>query len=104
MYARIAVVLLLIVSLAGVASAENPGKGIFTSKCIICHGADGTGKTQIGKTLKIPDFHSPEIKKLPDADLKTVITNGKNKMPPFKEKLTEAQIDQVLSYVRELGK
>jgi cytochrome c6 len=104
MHARIAIVLLLIFSLAGIASAENPGKAMFTSKCVLCHGADGTGKTSIGKTLKIPDFHSPDIKKLSDADLKTAVTNGKNKMPPFKGKLTDAQIDQVISYVRELGK
>ena len=104
MHARITVVMFLIFSLAGIASAENPGKAIFTSKCALCHGADGTGKTSIGKTLKILDFHSPDIKKLSDADLKDTITNGKNKMPPFKDKLTDAQIDQVISYVRELGK
>lgn len=104
MRARITAVVLLILSLVGIASAENPGKAIFTSKCALCHGADGAGKTSIGKTLKITDFHSPDIKKLSDADLKDTITNGKNKMPPFKDKLTDAQIDQVISYVRELGK
>jgi cytochrome c6 len=104
MQARIIIVLLLISSLAGIASAENPGKSIFTTKCALCHGADGAGKTSIGKTLNIPDFHSPDVKKLSDADLKTVVTSGKNKMPPFKGKLTDAQIDQVVSYVRELGK
>ena len=104
MRVRIAIVLLLVFSLAGIASAENPGKAIFTTKCALCHGADGTGKTSIGKTLKIPDFHSPEIKKLSDDDLEKVVTNGKNKMPSFKGKLTEAQIDQVVAYVRELGK
>ena len=104
MHARIVVVLFLTFSLAGIAFAENPGKAIFATKCALCHGTDGTGKTSIGKTLKIPDFHSPDIKKLSDADLKAVITNGKNKMPPFKGKLTDAQIDQAISYVRELGK
>jgi cytochrome c6 len=104
MQGRITVVLLLVFFLAGIASAENPGKATFTTKCVLCHGTDGTGKTSIGKTLKIPDFHSPDIKKLSDADLKTAISNGKNKMPPFKGKLTDAQIDQVISYVRELGK
>ena len=104
MPARVPVVVFLICSLAGIASAENPGKAIFTTKCALCHGPDGTGKTSIGKSLKIPDFHSPDIKKLSDADLKTVVTGGKNKMPPFKGKLTDAQIDQVISYVRELGK
>lgn len=101
---RIAVVLLLVFSLSSLALADNPGKSIFTTKCALCHGPDGTGKTSIGKSLKIPDFRSPEIKNLSDANLKTVVSGGKNKMPAFKGKLTDAQIDQVISYVRELGK
>jgi mono/diheme cytochrome c family protein len=44
------------------------------------------------------------VQKTSNADLKTVVTNGKNKMPPFKGKLTDAQMDQVISYIRELGK
>ncbi len=41
---------------------------------------------------------------LRDVDLRTIITSGKNKMPPFKGKLTDVQIDQVISYIRELDK
>jgi mono/diheme cytochrome c family protein len=101
---KITLALLLMFTLAGIASAEDPGKGLFTAKCAICHGADGSGKTSIGKNLKIADFHSPDVKKQSNAELKTVITDGKNKMPAFKGKLTDAQIDQVIAYVRDLGK
>ena len=58
----------------------------------------------MGKSLKIADLHSADVQKMSDADLKTVITSGKNKMPPFKGKLTDAQMIDVLSYIRELGK
>jgi cytochrome c6 len=102
---RILVVALLLLSSAALAAAQNAaGKNIFVSKCSICHGPDGSGKTSMGKSLKIADLHSPAVQTLSDADLKTVITNGKNKMPPFKGKLTDAQMDQVISYIRELGK
>ena len=104
MHARIASVVLLVFSLAGMASADSPGKSLFTSKCALCHGADASGQTAIGKSLKIPDLHSSEVQKLSDAELKTIISGGKNKMPAFKGKLTDAQIDQAVSYVRELGK
>jgi cytochrome c6 len=104
MHARIAVVLLLVFSLAGMASADSAGKSLFTSKCALCHGADASGQTAVGKSLKIPDLHSPEVQKLSDADLKAVISGGKNKMPPFKGKLTDTQIDQVVSYIRDLAK
>ena len=101
---KIVMALFLMFALAGIAAGPNPGKDLYTTKCVICHGTDGSGKTSIGKNLKIANFHSPDVKKQSDADLKTIITNGKNKMPSFKGKLTDAQIDQVIAYVRELGK
>ena len=106
MKARITVAAVLLFALTGMAAGEGAaaGKGIFTSKCALCHGADGTGNTAVGKNLKIKNLNSPEVQNLSDADLKAVITTGKNKMPPFKGKLTDAQIDQVLAYIRELGK
>ena len=104
MQARIALVLLLMFSLAGMASAESTGKSLFTSKCALCHGADASGDTAIGKNLKIKNLHSPEVQGMSDADLKTVITNGRNKMPAFKGKLTDPQIDQAVAYIRSLGK
>jgi mono/diheme cytochrome c family protein len=58
----------------------------------------------MGKSLKIADLHSADVQKMSDADLKTVLTNGKNKMPSFKGKLTDAQMTDVISYIRELGK
>jgi cytochrome c6 len=101
---KIALVLVLVFSLAGMASTDSNGKSLFTSKCALCHGADASGNTAIGKNLKIKNLHSPEVQGMSDADLKTVITNGKNKMPAFKGKLTAAQIDQAVAYIRELGK
>ena len=71
---KITVALFLLFSLAGIASAQDPGKSLFASKCALCHSADGPGKTSIGKTLKIPDLHSPDVQKLSDSELKTITT------------------------------
>ena len=101
---RILVIALILFSSAVLASAQSGGKSIFASKCALCHGPDGRGNTSIGKSLKIADLHSDVVQKMSDADLKTVISNGKNKMPPFKGKLTDAQINDVISYIRVLGK
>ena len=101
---KITIALFMMLSLPSIAAAANPGKVLFASKCTLCHGADGTGKTAVGKNLKIPDLHSTDVQKKSDADLKTIITDGKNKMPAFKGKLSDAQIDQAISYIRELGK
>lgn len=101
---RIVMIALVLVSSVGIASAEGAGKNIFASKCSICHGPDGSGKTSMGKALNIADLHSATVQKMSDADLKNVITNGKNKMPAFKGKLTDAQMGDVLAYIRTLGK
>ena len=101
---RSLVVTVFLFSFVAAGFAQNGGKNIFASKCALCHGPDGRGNTSIGKSLKVADLHSADAQKLSDADLKTVISNGKNKMPPFKGKLTDAQISDVISYIRELGK
>jgi len=103
---RTLMLFLILLSSAAIASAQGAaaGKGIFASKCALCHGPDGKGNTSIGKSLKIADLHSDVVQKMSNADLKTFITNGKNKMPPFKGKLTDTQMDQVISYIRELAK
>ena len=60
----IALLLLLMITLAASAVAENAlAKDLFVSKCAICHGADGSAKTTMGKNLKIRDFHSSEVQK-----------------------------------------
>jgi len=54
--------------------------------------------------LKIRDLHSEEVQKQTDADLNQTITKGKNKMPAFEGKLKKEEIEQLVAYIRELGK
>ena len=105
MRVRIAIALFsLFVLTSAATAADSAGKTIFASKCSICHGPDGAGKTAIGKNLKIRDLHSPDAQKQSDADLGEIILNGKNKMPAFKGKVTEAQVNDLVAYIRTLGK
>lgn len=98
--------IVLIVFLASRTSfAQDPGADIFKAKCLMCHGSDGLGNTSIGKALGIHSYKAPEILKLSDADLTTIIKNGKNnKMPAFNGQLTDAQIKDVLKYIHTLQK
>jgi quinoprotein glucose dehydrogenase len=97
--------LFLMLALAGFAAADDAaGKSIYISNCAICHGSNGDGKSPIGKTLNVPDFHSAQAQKMTEAEVKAIVRSGKNKMPAFKNKLTDTQIDQVVDYVRQLGK
>ena len=85
-------------------AATNGGQDIFKSQCALCHGADGSGDTQIGKTLQAADLGSADVQKLSIADLTKIVHDGKNKMPSFKDKLTAQQIKDVIGYVRTLAR
>jgi mono/diheme cytochrome c family protein len=101
----VGITLALVMGCAGNLFAQSSAaKDLFVSKCAICHGQDGTGKTSMGKSLKIRDLHSPDVQKQSDAELKTMISKGKNPMPGFADKVTTEQLDQLVNYVRELGK
>jgi mono/diheme cytochrome c family protein len=102
-YAAVFVLLLLFSSRA--ALAQNPGADTFKAKCEMCHGADGLANIPMGKALGVISYKAPEVQKMSDADLTTIIKNGKNgKMPAFAAQLTDAQIKDVLKYIHTLQK
>jgi cytochrome c6 len=80
------------------------GAETFKTKCAMCHGADGSGKTVMGEKLNLRDLRSPGVQKQSDADLTQIISKGKGKMTPFESKLSKEQIDQLVTHLRELGK
>ena len=83
---------------------QNTGAATYTSKCQMCHGADGTGNTPAGKAMKAPSFLSPASVKESTADLIAITKNGKGKMPAYAGKLTDPEIKDVIAHVRTLQK
>jgi len=75
---------------------EEAGAILFRDKgCAHCHGAGGTG----GK--KGPDLSGIRTDKLWTPDKIThQILNGGQKMPPFSDSLTDAEIAQLVAYLR----
>ncbi len=77
---------------------------LYKAKCAVCHAADGSGNSDMGKKLSSPDLRSDAIQKETDAQLTDGITNGKGKtMPAYKSKLSEDQIKDLVAYIRELA-
>jgi len=97
-----AAVIVLSISLAGLSFAQGSTADIYKTKCAMCHGADGKGKTPIGPKLGVRDFHSPEVAKESDHMLFDITKNGKNKMPAYNGKLTDDQIRDLVKYIRSL--
>lgn len=100
---RIALIgLALALAIPTIAAAQAKGQDVFKSKCAMCHGPDGSASTGMGKSMGLKPLSSPEVQKMSDADMTDLITNGKGKMPANKGKLTDAQIADVVAYVRTL--
>ena len=73
---------------------------LYKAKCAMCHGPDAKGKM-----AGTHDWSSAEVQKMSDADLTKVINDGKPpKMPAQKGKLTDAQVKDMVSYIRSLKK
>lgn len=95
-------ILLVLAAVPALFAAD--GAALFKAKCAACHGADATGQTAVGKTMKIRDFHAADVQKQSDADLTKIIEDGKGKMPSFKGKLTADEVTAVVKYIRSLKK
>jgi cytochrome c6 len=90
----------LAVALATPAIVSAQGQDTYKAKCAMCHGADGGGNKAMG-TMPLG---GAEVQGMSDAQLTALITNGKGKMPAYKGKLTDAQISDLVSYIRSLKK
>ncbi len=87
-------------------SASNDiakGKAIYSKHCQICHYAEAEalkmapGLKGIYKKGKYADG-----KKVDDASMRVWIEKGGPKMPPFREDLNDAQIADLIAYIRTL--
>lgn len=84
------------------AFAQNDTAALYKSKCQVCHGADGKGDTPAGQKLGVRDFHSPEVARMPDAELIDAVKKGKGKMQGYEGKLTDDQIKALVKYIHSL--
>ncbi|MGB7136333.1 MAG: cytochrome c, partial [Acidobacteriaceae bacterium] len=100
----LAVLGLLSLSLAIPAIGQQTGEATYKAKCAMCHGPDGTGNTPVGKSMKLRSLKSPEDIKATDADLFKQTKSGVGKMQGYAGKLTDAQIQDVVTYIRTLQK
>ena len=86
------------------ASAQSDsGADLYKSKCLMCHGSDGSANTSLGKSLKAADLRTPEVQKKSDSALSDFIASGKGNMPPFRGTLSDDELHSVVAYVRTLA-
>jgi mono/diheme cytochrome c family protein len=80
------------------------GRDRFTIYCAPCHGAvgDGNGITKKYGMGATPSYHDDRLRKMAEGEIFNTITNGKNNMNPYADKLVPEDRWAVIAYVRAL--
>lgn len=89
--------ILAVTSLFATAAQAADAKATFTSKCTVCHGADGKGTSAMAKKLGVKDL---TVTKLSVAEIEAMIAKGKGKMTGFEGKLSPEEIKAVAGFVK----
>jgi cytochrome c6 len=97
-------VALLVASFFSFNARADNGAEIYKERCSACHGKAGKGDTIFGKNLEIRSLASDEVQNQSDNELASIISKGKNRMPPFERKLSRDEIREVLKHIRSLKK
>lgn len=77
------------------ADPYEDGKQIYREYCESCHGSDGRGAQPW-----VPDFYREGGLNQPDRNLSDIIQFGRSAMPAFMARLSPAQVDSVIYYLR----
>jgi mono/diheme cytochrome c family protein len=81
------------------ALAARAGQEVFNQRCFQCH-STVEAQVRVGPSL----YHvmaKPHPRKTP-AEVRTLLLNGKDKMPSFKGILTAADTDNLIAYLHTL--
>ena len=78
----------------------------WTDACARCHGVNGNGRDNSGKQLPDNGFDftdSRKANKKKDSDWVKSIMEGKDKMPAFKDKMTQADVEKMIPILRKFA-
>jgi mono/diheme cytochrome c family protein len=79
----------------GAAARSGPGYDVYLANCARCHGQDGQGGVgpKLAGGAVVNDFPDP-------ADEIRQVEDGEGTMPSFKNRLSTAEIEDVVAYTR----
>jgi mono/diheme cytochrome c family protein len=98
------VISLLLIAQASVFGQESPSNAtlttnpVFEKNCAKCH-----GKTAEGRHFGGPALVSEKVHAVSADDLRSIIMNGKGRMPKFAGKLTSEEIDTLVQQIKALS-
>jgi mono/diheme cytochrome c family protein len=85
--------------------SNGDASAIYAKQCAKCHGKDGRAKTLKAKFNKARDLTDARWQEhVTDERIFNSIMQGGGKMPSFKKKLSAAQVELLVAYIRGLKK
>lgn len=87
-----------------IASARSATQ-LYSKNCSSCHGRDGRARTLKAKRNHARNLSDSDWQeRASDERIFNAIMNGKGKMPAYGKKLSEQEIDRLVTFVRGLSK
>ena len=81
-----------------IADSKSYEASLFRQDCAVCHGPEGNGR-MLDNGAKVPSLRQGPFKMLTEAAIQIQITNGGNGMPPFRDQLTQREINMMTEFV-----
>jgi mono/diheme cytochrome c family protein len=81
--------------MASGAAGAAPGEQLFNDNCAACH-----LRTGLGAPKAFPALAGDKVALGPPAAAAAVVLNGRGGMPAFKAQLSDADLAEILTYVR----
>lgn len=82
-----------------IADSKSYEASLFRQNCAICHGPEGEGKV-LDDGKQIPNLRDGEFKFKTDGEIYRHISEGGNGMTPFRDQLTEREINLMVNFVQ----
>jgi len=83
-----------------IATGKDYESSLFRQDCAICHGPEGEGRTLENGTV-VPNMRDGELKFHTEAEISRQISDGGNGMPPFRNQLTERELNMMTKFVHD---
>jgi len=108
---RLCLVVFFVACLAVIAVAANNNRArsapvLYRKYCVSCHGSDGRAKTSKGKFSHARDLTDAQWHEdVSDERIFNSIMNGRNvrgNMPAFSDKISQAEAESLVSFVRRM--
>src|ERR1043165_8927921 len=108
---RLCLVVFFVACLAVIAGAANNTRArsapvLYRKYCVSCHGSDGRAKTSKGKFSHARDLTDTQWHEdVSDERIFNSIMNGRNvrgNMPSFSDKISQAEAESLVSFVRRM--